>query len=185
MKIGIYSGSFNPIHNMHLNIAKELVNKGYLDKVIFVPAGNKYNKKDLISFTDRINMINLAIKEYPYLEVDNYEEEKGSAYTYEVMDYYKELYSNDSVYLIIGADNYISLNTWKNYEYLIQNKMIVIRRNDIPIKENNNIIVADIESQDVSSTKIREAIKLNKKTNDISNEIYDYIIEHNLYRGDL
>ena len=57
MKIGIFGGSFNPPHNMHLGIALELIKDKYLDKVIYVPTGDNYNKIGLISFKDRLNML--------------------------------------------------------------------------------------------------------------------------------
>ena len=59
MKIGIFGGTFNPPHNMHKNIAVNLIKNNYLDKVIFVPTGNRYNKKDIIDFKDRYNMVKL------------------------------------------------------------------------------------------------------------------------------
>ena len=73
MKIGIFGGSFNPPHKMHKNIALNLIKNKYLDKVIYVPTGNKYNKKDLIDAMDRYNMLKIMIEGYKNLELSNYE----------------------------------------------------------------------------------------------------------------
>ena len=68
MRVGIFGGTFNPPHKMHLNIALILIKNNYVDKVIFVPTGNKYDRKDLNNELDRFNMVNLMIKDYDNLE---------------------------------------------------------------------------------------------------------------------
>ena len=73
MRVGIFGGTFNPPHKMHLNIALTLIKNNYVDKVIFVPTGNKYDRKDLNNELDRFNMVNLMFKDYDNLEVSDYE----------------------------------------------------------------------------------------------------------------
>ena len=105
MKIGIFGGTFNPPHKMHLKIALLLIEKNYVDKVIFVPTGNKYDRKDLNNEIDRLNMVNLMIKDYKSLESSDYELGKERVYTYQTLNYFKELYKNDEIYFICGSDN--------------------------------------------------------------------------------
>ena len=82
MKIGIFGGSFNPPHIMHKKLVEELIKEGYVDKVIFVPTGMKYEyKNNLISNEDRYNMIQLLIKDNNSLEVSDYEFTEEVTYT--------------------------------------------------------------------------------------------------------
>jgi len=91
MKIGIFGGSFNPVHNMHINISLELIKKEYLDMVIYVPTGDNYNKKDLISFKDRLNMLRLIVSEHNNLKLSDIGNDNNYQYTYQVLDYFKNL----------------------------------------------------------------------------------------------
>ena len=175
MKIGIFGGSFNPPHKMHKQIALELIEKGYVNKVIYVPTGNKYNKKDLIDANE-----NLLISDY---EIKNV-----LTYTYQTLDYFKNLYPNDKIYFICGTDNLRELTTWKNYEYILNNyKIIAIARYNDNIKDivkdlnTNNIIISKIITQNISSTKIRNSLKQRKYTLDLDNGVMSYIKKRKLY----
>lgn len=188
MKIGIFGGSFNPPHNMHKNIALDLIKNKYLDKVIYVPTGNKYNKKGLANQNDRYNMLKLMIEGYDNLDVSNYEFGK-LIFTYETLNHFKNIYKNDEIYFICGSDNLKEITTWKNYDYILDNfKLIVIRRNNDDINEilskinSKNIVIPNINSDNISSSYIRKNIN-NKKILKIMDEnIVKYIIENNLYR---
>lgn len=172
MKIGIFGGSFNPPHNMHKNIALNLIKNKYLDKVIYVPTGNKYNKRGLVNQNDRYNMVRLMIEGYNNLDVSNYEFNKLT-YTYETLDYFRNIYQNDEIYFICGSDNLKEITSWKRYDYILKNyKIIVIKRNDddmdkiinkLLIYSKNIIYVNDIENS-VSSTLVRE--NLNRNNNE-------------------
>ena len=172
MKIGIFGGSFNPPHNMHKNIALNLIKNKYLDRVIYVPTGNKYNKRGLVNQNDRYNMVRLMIEGYNNLDVSNYEFNKLT-YTYETLDYFRNIYQNDEIYFICGSDNLKEITSWKRYDYILKNyKIIVIKRNDddmdkiinkLLIYSKNIIYVNDIENS-VSSTLVRE--NLNRNNNE-------------------
>ncbi len=191
MKIGIFGGSFNPPHKMHKNIALNLIKNKYLDKVIYVPTGNKYNKKDLIDAMDRYNMLKIMIEGYKNLELSNYEIKNTLTYTYQTLNYFKRIYKNDEIYFICGLDNLKEITTWKNYEYILNNfKILVIKRNDIDINNilnkinSKDIIVTNIKLNNISSTNIRKNLQ-NKKAreiyNDIEKNVLKYIEKNNLY----
>ncbi len=187
MRIGIFGGCFNPPHKMHKNIALELVNNSYLDKVIYVPTGNKYNKTDLISDIDRFNMLKLMCQNNANLDVSDYEFKTTLTYTYQTLDYFKSINPNDDIYFICGADNLKQIDTWREYQYILKNyKIIAINRNNIDLTSlinkydeyKENIIIANIKTEDLSSTKIRSILKeapLEEILNYIDEEVYKYI----------
>lgn len=193
MRIGIYGGSFNPPHNMHLKMATELLAKGIVDKIIFVPTGSKYPKKDLANGIERFEMLKLMIKDIPNLEVSDYELKQDLVYTYQTLIYFKELYPNDEIYFILGSDLLKEILTWKNCDYILDNfKMLVTLRNNdkkeevnkISFNNKNNIIYTNIELDNLSSTEVRNRIKnndidfLDKNVNSL---IIKYIKEKNIY----
>ena len=187
MRVGIFGGTFNPPHKMHLNIALTLIKNNYVDKVIFVPTGNKYDRKDLNNELDRFNMINLMVKNYDNLEVSDYELGNKRRYTYETLDYFKSLYKNDEIYFICGIDNVNDLPTWKNYNYILNNyKILVINRNKEKLNlENENIILANIDTLNISSTFIRENIKdIHLISSLLDKNVLEYIKERNIYERD-
>ena len=100
MKIGIFGGCFNPPHKMHKSIALELIMNHYLDKVIYVPTGNKYNKTSLIDAKHRYNMLKLMTDDNTTLDVSDYELKNTLTYTYQTLDYFKDKYKKDEIYFI-------------------------------------------------------------------------------------
>ena len=192
MKIGVFGGSFNPPHKMHLNIGLELVNKQYVDKVIYVPTGSKYKyKNNLLPDKNRLEMLEILTNKYKNLSVDDYELKDEVVYTCETLAYFKELYPNDEIYFICGADNLSYIDKWKNGEDILNNyKIIAMKRKGEDIEEllkkfvayQNNIIVADVEQQDISSTDIREKLKNNENVLDVlDKDVYEYIRTNKLY----
>lgn len=190
MKIGIFGGSFNPPHKMHKNIALNLIKDRYLDKVIYVPTGNKYNKEELIDSKHRYNMVKLMIKDYKNLELSDYELKNTLTYTYQTLDYFKKNYPNDKIYFICGSDNLKEIRNWKNYEYILSNfKILVIKRNNDDINDilrninSKNIEVANIKLDDMSSTYIRKNIKNKQKIlRKIDEDVFNYINKEKLYQ---
>lgn len=196
MKIGIFGGSFNPPHNMHKNISLNLIKKGYVDKIIYVPTGDFYEKSSLISFKHRLKMLKLMLKQIDNLLVSDIGNDRGYAYTYQVLDYFKQVYNEDEIYFICGSDNLDEFNTWKNFEYILSYyKLLVIKRNNDNMDVITNkfkqfiksIILADIDFSDISSTEIRKIINDNKFTslqNKLDDNVIKYIIDNKLYSDD-
>ena len=189
MKIGIFGGCFNPPHKMHFKIAEKLIMKKYLDKVIFVPTGNFYKKKNLIEGEKRVDMLKILTKSKRNLDVSLYEVQNISN-TAKTLDYFKKIYPNDEIYFICGCDNLEELDTWNNYKYILDTyHILVIKRDGIDIDKlldkykSKNIIVTDIVEEDVSSTVIRKLIR--EKSLEvfkyIDKKIYKYIMQKELY----
>ena len=193
MKIGIFGGSFNPPHNMHKQIALDLVNRNYLDKVIYVPTGDYYQKDDLIPAPIRYNMLKIMTKDYPNLEVSDYEIKNKLVYTYQTLDYFRQKYPKDQIYFICGTDNLKELYTWKNYKHILTNyKLLVIKRNHDQVEEilkyyqeySNNIIILNLLQSRISSTTIREKISNNYEptSKELDKNVLNYIKKKSLYK---
>lgn len=193
MKIGIFGGSFNPPHNMHKNIAKELIEKGYLDKVIFVPTGMKYEyKNNLLNDKIRVKMLSLMIKDEKNMKISKYELKNKTVYTYETLNYFKKKYKDDEIYFICGTDNLTYMDTWaKGIDILENYKILVIKRDTDDINEiikrlkkyQKNIIITDIIPNNISSTKIRNMIKDENKNinNYLDLSVLNYIKRKKIY----
>ena len=193
MNIGIFGGCFNPSHNMHKQIATELIKKKYLDKVIFLPTGDSYKKAELIGIEERVAMLNILLQDKDF-EISDISKGEKYRYTFEALDYYHKKYKEDTIYFICGTDNLKEFDTWKNYQYILSNyKLLVIPRNKDNIsdivnkykKYAKNILIADINENLVSSTIVRNYIKSGKKEDLIEimdKEVLKYIFNKGLYK---
>ncbi len=194
MKIGIFGGSFNPPHKMHKKIALDLIKNNYVDKIIFVPTGNKYKyKTNLLSDEIRFKMLTLMCADNKNLEVSDYELKDEVVYTYETLDYFKNKYKDDDIYFICGTDNLSYIDKWKNgLDVLANNKLLVVKRstdniNDLLVKfkdYKDNIIVTNILENEISSTKVRREIKrgnINNIESYVEKEVFNYIVDNKLY----
>lgn len=180
MRLGIYIGSFNPVHKGHIDVVNYLIKNDYVDKVLIVPTLGYWNKQDLVDIKHRINM--LKIFENDKITVDT--EHNNYEYTYKLMRALSKDYS-DELYLIMGADNIIHFGKWKNYQELLNYKIIVMNRDAIDIDSyiekyhsNNFILVKGYKYIDVSSSEIRK--NLNSKY--LDRKILKYIKDNHLYK---
>lgn len=194
MKIGIFGGCFSPPHKMHIEIAQKLIKQGMLDKVVFVPTGNNYAKTELVDIEYRIEMLNLVIDK-DSMKVSDISRDLNYSYTFQVLDYFKEKYKDAQIYFMCGTDNLKEFNIWKNYEYILSNyKILVVARNgdnvDNLIQEYekyvDNLCVANIEQNLVSSTLIRKALKENNNEyvrKHLDKQVIEYIENKGLYKS--
>ena len=180
MRLGVYVGSFNPVHIGHIDVVNYLIKEKYVDKVLIVPTLNYWNKFNLIDIKHRINMLKIFENEDIKIDTKN----NKYIYTYELLNKLSKEY-DDELYLIMGADNIIEFDKWKNYKKLLKYKIIIVNRNNIDINKyikkyntNNFIVINDYKFIDISSTKLRE--NLNSKY--IDKKVLDYIKKNNLFR---
>ena len=198
MKIGIFGGSFNPPHKMHKDIAIELLNQHYVDKIIFVPTGSKYEyKHNLVDDNKRLDMLRIITNNDSRMVVSDYELKDYVIHTCDTLAYFKKMYPHDSIYFICGADNLSYIDKWSNgYDILSNYKILVINRegNDITDILNKyklykgNIIVTSIALNNMSSTNIRSLIKEEKQEElrkYLDKDIIKYIYDNMLYRDSL
>lgn len=196
-KIGFFGGSFNPATFAHINLAKEIVDSCNLDKLIFVPMSDFYEKEDLIEFKIRYDMLKLICSKIKKIEVSDIENKKNAKlYAIDSFEIIKKQYENNDIYYIMGSDNLEKIENWKGYNDLVTNyKYIILERKEnafekivntnIDIKKHkaNFTIVSNYKYNNISSSLVRDKIKKNE---DISNlvpkEIAEYIKENNLYK---
>lgn len=177
MKLGVYIGSFNPVHNGHIAVVNYLLDNNIVDRVLIVPTGSYWDKTDLVDIKDRINM--LKFFETDKVLIDD--KHNDIPYTYLLMKELEKEY-DDELYLVIGADNLPNILKWKNYKEVLKYKIIVMNRDNISInlKEydtSNFIVISNYKNIEVSSTEIRN--NLNNKH--LDKRVKEYIIERNLY----
>lgn len=188
MKLGIFVGSFNPPTKAHFEISNIVYKSNLVDKVIFIPCNSLNKKNELINIKERINMLNLYTKDYDYLLVNDIEYRNGSKnFNYSNLDLIQKEYKEDTLYVIIGSDNFINFSKWDNYEYLLETyNFIIINRNNIDLdliiktkynKYKNKFNIIEYNNT-ISSTLFRE----NKENDIIDNKVLKYIKENNLYK---
>lgn len=189
MKIGVFGGCFNPPHKMHLTIALTLLKQKIVDNIIFVPTGSQYEKPGLASEKERWEMLTIMCRNYEQIEVSSYEF-GGLKYTYQTLKYFKEKYPEAEIYFITGTDNLKEIETWKEYEYILQNfSLIVIKRNrdNIPELEKEfgkyhpHLQFIQLGNKTTNSTQIRKNIKERGTSGQLDKNVLKYIKFHQLY----
>lgn len=185
MKIGIFGGSFNPIHIGHQNIADDAIRFLSLDKLIFVPAHKSPFKKKIKYEDDnhRINMIKLILKEK--MEVSDFEvKRKGTSYTIDTVKYFKSIYPKDELVLIIGSDQLYKLHKWRDIEKITKLAQIVVFRREGVFSKINikkySLKLLNNSLYNFSSTDIRKG-----DFSQIDPEVNEYIGKNHLYIGDI
>ena len=180
MKLGIFVGSFNPVHEGHVKVAKYLLANNYVNKVLLLATPNYWDKQELVEINHRMNM--LRFYENKEIIVDDIH--NNNKYTYQVLKSLKKDYKNAELYLIIGTDNIANLDKWKNVEELLINKVIVVNRNNLDINKYLNkfpkeqfIIISNFPNINISSTEIR-----NGNYKYLNQQVKEYIKNHNLYQ---
>lgn len=173
--IGLFGGTFNPIHYGHLLICEGIREEFGLEKTVFIPAKTPPHKesKKIIRPYDRLEMVRLAIEDNPSFEVSDIEmKREGASYTVDTLNTYNKLYGSDNLGLIVGADSLVNFETWRNYRDIFGLAYIfVASRPDTDNKLLENSIIKftnqfgariykySLRVMDYSSTEIRRRVK--------------------------
>lgn len=190
MKIGLYFGSFNPIHIGHLALSDYLLLHTNLDEVWFVvsPHNPLKQKDSLLDDNLRFQMVQLAISDKPNMKACDVEFSLPKpSYTIDTLTYLSDQYPENEFVLIIGADNLHVFNQWKNYEEIIANyKILVYPRQGFDFSlssKHHHVECVNAPLYNISSTFIREKIKDGKDVSEFLNaEVNKYIQKNKLYR---
>jgi nicotinate-nucleotide adenylyltransferase len=190
MKIGLYFGTFNPIHIGHLIIANHMAEHSDLDQIwMVVTPHNPHKKKNtLLDDHHRLEMVHLATENFPKIQPSDIEFKLTQPnYTVNTLAHLQEKFPKYEFSLIMGEDNLNSLHKWKNYEVILQNHDVYVypRLNSGDIDEqfinHSNIHKINAPIVELSSTFIRQSIKNGKNVVPmLPNKVWEYV-EHNLF----
>ena len=190
MHIGLFFGSFNPIHVGHMVLANYMASFTDLEQIWFVvsPHNPLKEKSSLLNQNQRLHMVNLAIGDNDKLKSSNIEFGLSQpSYTINTLAHLKEKYPQHQFSLIMGEDNLESFTKWKNYEEILKNhKLYVYPRpnsNSGDLKAHSNVIMTEAPLMDISSTIIRQAIKDKKDVSFfVPQAVWQYLDEMSFYK---
>lgn len=192
MKVGLYFGTFNPIHSGHLIIANHMAEYTDLDQVWLVVTPHNPHKQKVTLLDDflRLDMVHLAAGDYPKLKPSDIEFKLPQPnYTVNTLAHLSERFPDYEFALIMGEDNIRSLSKWKNYQYILEHHDIFVyprvseEKADFPFEGNPRVKRIDAPVVEISSTAIRNGIKTGKNVRPLLPEkVWAYIDQNLLYR---
>ncbi|MCI8955786.1 MAG: nicotinate (nicotinamide) nucleotide adenylyltransferase [Eubacterium sp.] len=208
MKIGLLGGTFDPVHNTHIDMAKEVLKGLKLDKVYLMPSfcPPHKNSAKITSECHRIHMIKLAVEELDNIEYCDFEIKNKLSYTADTLTAWKEQYPEDELYFIIGGDSVSSFDNWYHPEIILEKAtLVVIRRNDLTLDSfektvknltikyhlnteetsdyQRRLVVLDTNVSGISSSFIRNH-PLNECKDLLPVAVYEYIHRYKLYMNE-
>lgn len=187
-------GTFNPVHNAHLLIAKKAQEQYNLDRIIFITSGNPPHKTSMTDARHRFNMTRLAISDNSAFIDDDFEVNRAEkSYTVHTLEYLRKKYPEDKLFFIIGEDSLKDLPKWhKPKEILAQATLLVFPRiseesllstlDEMKTRFSGEIFTIDAPVTDISSTEIRERILKGQTVCEmLPRKVLEYIEENRLY----
>lgn len=197
MRIGIYGGSFNPVHNGHIHLALSASEELNLDKIYLVPSGISPHRSsaEYAPPEDRLEMLKIACAVSEKLDVCDYEiKSDRKSYTIYTIEEFRRCFPDDELFLLIGSDMLMIFETWNRFEDILKEVTLAVvsRKNgDIEVLEEKaeklrkygKITVCRAEPLEISSTEIRKKIEKNEKFSCyLDKNVVQYITLKNLYR---
>ena len=199
--IGIYGGSFDPIHLGHLKTATSLKTELHLDHLFLLPCCEPVHKVGLkYSSNDRLKMLNLAVDNFSTLEIDSREISRGGgSYMIDTLRELKRIYKDEPICLIIGMDSYLKIKTWKDWqEFSKLVHMVILQRQgfdlidsslgsfqttkeaqQLKLESNGLLYFSNCPKINISSSDIRSRIAANQNLNDLLPEsVISYLRLH-------
>lgn len=193
-KTGLFFGSFNPIHIGHLILANYILENSDLEELWFVvsPQNPLKDKKSLLKDHNRLDMVQLALTNYPKMRTSNVEFGLPKpSYTIDTLTYLQEQHPEKSFTLIMGEDNLENLHKWKNYKILLEKYSVLVyprvfegRKNEAnPEIDYHHISTVSAPIIEISATEIRQMIKDGKNVRPmLPPEVFDYLDGSNFYQ---
>ncbi|UZT96812.1 nicotinate (nicotinamide) nucleotide adenylyltransferase [Chryseobacterium fluminis] len=192
-KTGLFFGSFNPIHIGHLILANYILENSDMEELWFVvsPQNPFKDKKSLLKDHNRLDMVQLAVKNYPQMRASNAEFALPQpSYTIDTLTYLHEKYPDYSFSLIMGEDNLEGLHRWKNSDTLIKNHHIIVyprifegKKTDSEYLQHDHISLVKAPVIELSATEIRNMIKEGKNVRPmLPPEVFEYLDGSSFYK---
>ena len=190
LKIGLYFGSFNPVHIGHMAIANFLVEYGDIDQLWFVvtPQNPLKKKENLLNDIDRLEMMHIAVGDDFRFRVSDIEFRLPKpSYTIDTLTYLAEKFPAHHFSIIMGSDNLVNFHRWKNYEVIAQNYGIIVYPrpgfNISEAPETSQYKLVNAPVMEISSTFIRDAVKAGKDVRHfLPHGVWEYVDKMGFYR---
>lgn len=210
-KLGLFGGTFNPIHHGHLKVALVVHDYFRLDKILFIPSYLPPHKPrgDIALPEDRLKMVELAISPYPQFEASSIEIERPeTSYSIVTLEKIKRLYPEAQIYFIVGIDAFLEIKTWREYEKLLtacsfivvsrpgfnldqalevlgdawKDKMIMVKSREQIKEKEPQIYLFPMASLNISASEIRKRRQRGEAiTGLVPEKVEKYILENKLY----
>ena len=186
-RIGILGGTFDPIHEAHLVLARESLQEFALDRVLLIPAGNPPHKPDLgrTPFEHRYRMVQLACGASGEIEPSRLEEGSAKSYTFDTLTRIREsIAPADLLFLILGADAFAEIETWHRWREVIGMATFVVASRPgyrYTIPDGATVLRMETLQRPDSSSSIRAQLRKGMRPSGVSDEVWRYIVENRLY----
>lgn len=199
-RIALFGGSFNPVHNGHVNLVKETAEKNGIDRVYVIPTFISPFKKDSVGFVadgkDRLEMCRLAFAKLPYVTVSGWELSQSEvSYSVNTVEHFREEFPEDELFFIMGSDMLLSFDKWHKWQDILKMCTVIaasredggsdierLREKAAQLSRFGKVIVTEISAFELSSSEIREKII---KNCDLScymdKNVVEYIEENRVY----
>lgn len=191
-RIGLFGGSFDPVHLAHVALARTALEQLALDQVRWIPAGRQWQKtRALTAAAHRVAMVELAIADEPRFVLDRCEiERSGASYTYDTVRDLQAAHPGNAWVLIIGQDQYAGLHTWLQWQKLLERVTIAVANRPGASPQASPAVAAvpheavALPMMDISSTDIRARAAAGQRVDAlVPPAVARYIDQHHLYRG--
>ena len=187
LKLAIFGGTFDPIHEGHLALAREAATRFRLDRVLFVPAAHPPHKADVTHapYADRVRMAELACQGDPRFEVSRIEEGTARSYSIDTIEKLRaRLAPGDQLYFLIGADAFAEIRTWHRWRDVAKGvRFLVVSRPGHLYQSPPGVMLDRIDDIEVgiSSSAIRAALASRQSPAGLPVAVLDYAVSHGLY----
>lgn len=196
MRVGIFGGTFDPIHYAHLFVAEEARQRFELEQVVFLPCGTPPHKKiyAVSPAEHRFAMTLLATASNPHFRTSRLEIERGGvSYTVDTLEQWRQLYPHQELFLLLGADSLAYITSWKQPERICQLAHLVaasrpgfdLSRLRLPESMCRRVYVMEMPLLDISATDIRNRVRRGVSIRYLTPDpVVQYILKHQLYRNE-
>ncbi|PYT22383.1 MAG: nicotinate (nicotinamide) nucleotide adenylyltransferase [Acidobacteria bacterium] len=189
LRIALFGGTYDPIHNAHLKIAREAARQQHLSRVLFIPAAKPPHKSGVtrVPYENRLRMVELACQGEPLFEASRLEAGAQNSYSIETIERVRAtLGKNQDLFFLIGSDAFAEIRTWHRWQEVIRSvEFIVVSRPGCTYEVPDGARVDRLDNVNlpVSSSEIREKLATGDEDVDVPQPVLQYIREHGLYRS--
>lgn len=211
-KVGLFGGTFNPVHKGHFNSVEQVTKKLGLEKVIVIPTSTSPLRveEDVAEEKHRLEMVKLAFSDLNFVEVSTLEFERGGiSFTIDTINFLKQTHPEYDIYLIVGFDQFLAFHQWKNFDQILQkvnlvvtsrpghdlvedldsidievkNKVTQFSGNEWHLETGKKIFMIQLEDVDVSASEIRKKLRTGENVGQmLKTEVKDYIEREKIYQ---